>query len=41
MPSDKEVFKQDVLKSVKQMRRGQAAPITRVKVLQAAEAWQI
>jgi len=38
MPSEMEVFKQDLLKSVKQMRRGQAARITRVKVPQAAEA---
>ena len=38
MPSEMEVFKQDLLKSVKQMRRGQASRITRVKVPQAAEA---
>ena len=38
MPSEMEVFQQDLLKSVKQMRRGQAARITRVKVPQAAEA---
>ena len=38
MPSEMEVFKQDLLKSVKQMRRGQAARITRVKVPQAAQA---
>ena len=38
MPSEMEVFKQDLLKSVKQMRRGQAARITRVKVPRAAEA---
>jgi putative transcriptional regulator len=38
MPSEMEAFKQDLLKSVKQMRRGQAARVTRVKVPQAAEA---
>lgn len=39
MPSDDmEVFQQDLLKSVKQMRRGQAARVTQVKVPQAAEA---
>ena len=38
MPSEMEVFKNDLLKSVKQMRRGRAARITRVKVPQAAEA---
>ena len=38
MPSEMEVFKQDLLKSVKQMRRGQAARVTRVNVPQAAEA---
>ena len=38
MPSETEVFQQDLLKSVKQMRRGQAARVTRVKVPQAAEA---
>lgn len=38
MPSEMEAFQQDLLKSVKQMRRGQAAHITRVKVPQAAEA---
>jgi Predicted transcriptional regulator len=37
MPSEMEVFKQDLLKSVKQMRRGQAARLTRVKVPKAAE----
>ena len=37
MPSEMEVFKQDLLKSVKQMRAGQAARITRVKVPKAAE----
>ena len=38
MPSEMEVFKQDLLKSVKQMRRGQAARATRVRVPEAAEA---
>jgi putative transcriptional regulator len=38
MPSDLEAFQQDLLKSVKEMRRGQAARLTRVKVPQAAEA---
>jgi putative transcriptional regulator len=38
MPSEMEAFQQDLLKSAKQMRRGQAARVTRVKVPQAAEA---
>jgi putative transcriptional regulator len=38
MPSEMETFKQDLLKSVKQMRRGQAARVTRVKVPKAADA---
>ena len=38
MPSETEIFQQDLLKSVKQMRRGQAARVTRVEVPQAAEA---
>ena len=38
MPSDLEIFKRDLLASVKQMRRGQAARVTRVRVPQAAEA---
>ena len=38
MPSEMEVFQRDLLKSVKQMRRGNAARVTRVKVPQAAEA---
>ncbi|MEO8279267.1 MAG: helix-turn-helix domain-containing protein [Ideonella sp.] len=38
MPSDMEAFKRDLLESVKQMRSGKAARITRVKVPQAAEA---
>lgn len=38
MPSDMETFKRDLLESVKQMRRGKAARVTRVKLPQAAEA---
>ena len=38
MPSETEIFQQDLLKSVKQMRRGQPARVTRVEVPQAAEA---
>jgi len=38
MPSEMEIFQKDLLKSVKQMRHGQAARITRVKVPPAAEA---
>ena len=38
MSSDLETFKRDLLASVKQMRRGQAARVTRVKVPQAAQA---
>jgi putative transcriptional regulator len=38
MPSEMEVFQQDLLKSVKQMRRGEAGRVSRVKVPQAAEA---
>jgi putative transcriptional regulator len=38
MPSETEAFQRDLLKSVKQMRRGQAARVTRVRVPQAAEA---
>lgn len=38
MPSDIESFKRDLLQSVKQMRRGQAARVTKVKLSQAAEA---
>ena len=38
MPSEIETFQQDLLKSVKQMRRGQAARVTTIKVPQAAEA---
>ena len=38
MPSEMEVLWEDLLKSVKQMRRGQASRVTRVKVPKAAEA---
>jgi putative transcriptional regulator len=38
MASEVAAFKRDLLESVKQMRRGQAARATRVKVSQAAEA---
>ncbi|HSX94975.1 MAG TPA: helix-turn-helix domain-containing protein [Hydrogenophaga sp.] len=38
MRSDMDKFKQDLLASVKQMRRGQSARVTRVEVPQAAEA---
>jgi putative transcriptional regulator len=38
MSNELEQFKQDLLKSVKQMRQGEAARVTRVKVPQAAEA---
>ena len=38
MSSDLETFKRDLLASVKQMRRGQVARVTRVKVPQAAQA---
>jgi putative transcriptional regulator len=38
MPSEMEAFKRDLLESVKQMRRGKAARVTRVKLPQAAEA---
>ena len=38
MPSETEIFQQDLLKSVKEMGRGQAARVTRVEVRQAAEA---
>jgi len=33
-----ETFKRDLLASVKQMRRGQAARVTRIKVPEAAQA---
>jgi putative transcriptional regulator len=38
MPSELEKFQSDLLESVKQMRRGQAARVTKVKVPEAAEA---
>ena len=38
MPSEMNKFQTDLLESVKQMRRGQAARVTRVKVPEAAEA---
>lgn len=38
MPSDIEKFQKDLLQSVKQMRRGQAARVTKVKLTPAAEA---
>lgn len=38
MPSERDKFKHDLLESVKQMRRGQAARVTEVKLPEAAEA---
>jgi len=38
MPSEVEKFQKDLLESVKQMRRGQAARVTKVKLTEAAEA---
>lgn len=38
MPSDMEKFQHDLLESVKQMRRGQAARVTKVNLTAAAEA---
>lgn len=38
MPSEVEKFQKDLLQSVKQMRRGQAARVTKVKLTEAAEA---
>ena len=38
MPSEIKKFQQDLLESVRQMRRGQAARVTRVKLPPAAEA---
>lgn len=38
MSNELERFKQDLLKSVKQMRQGEAARVTHVKVPQAAKA---
>jgi putative transcriptional regulator len=38
MPSEMKKFQSDLLESVKQMRRGQAARVTKVKLPEAAEA---
>lgn len=38
MPSEMEKFQSDLLESVKQMRRGKAARVTKVKLPAAAEA---
>lgn len=38
MPSELEKFQSDLLESVNQMRRGQAARVTKVELPQAAEA---
>ena len=38
MPSEVEKFKSDLLESVRQMRRGQAARVTKVKLPEAAQA---
>ena len=38
MPSEMAKFQADLLESVKQMRRGQAARVTKVKLPDAAEA---
>lgn len=38
MPSDMKVFQKDLLESVKQMKQGKAARITKVKLPEAAEA---
>ena len=38
MPSEMKKFQNDLLESVKQMRRGQAARVTKVKLPEAAEA---
>ena len=38
MPSEMKNFQSDLLESVKQMRSGQAARVTKVKVPEAAEA---
>lgn len=38
MPSDVDQFQHDLLESVEQMRRGQAARVTEVKLPAAAEA---
>ena len=36
MPSEVQTFQSDLLESVKQMRRGQAAKVTKVKLPEAA-----
>ncbi len=38
MPSELKKFQQDLLESVRQMRRGQSARVTKVKLPAAAEA---
>ena len=38
MPSEMKKFQSDLMESVKQMRSGQAARVTKVKVPEAAEA---
>ena len=38
MPSEIKKFQDDLMESVKQMRRGQAARVTKVKLTAAAEA---
>ena len=38
MPSEIQKFQSDLLESVKQMRRGKAARVTKVKLPEAAEA---
>ena len=38
MPSEIQKFQHDLLESVKQMRRGEVARVTKVKVPEAAEA---
>ena len=38
MPTELQKFQADLLESVKQMRRGQAARVTKVKLSEAAEA---
>ncbi len=38
MPSDKKAFQQDLLESVRQMRKGEAARVTKVKLPPATEA---
>lgn len=38
MPTEMETFQRDLLESVKQMRKGQAARVTQVQLPQAAEA---